>query len=292
MNFGIIGNLEKAELSNAVALLVARLDHSGMEYRLEKSLAALLEKQGVPTRNKKTGTQEQCAQDVDMLIALGGDGTMLAAARLVGSTGTPILGVNLGKLGFLAELATTELEEAVGEILNGQYIVEHRLVLQATVSGSPERVLYGLNDVVVDKSRSSRMINVDVYINDAFAVTYRGDGLIVSTPTGSTAYALSSGGPIVTPTSGVIGITPVSPHTLSGRPLIVPDTDAIRIVAKTHTDEVLISIDGQEEAVLKPPAEVNIRKAAHTINLVKRSGRSYFDVLRAKLLWGKDARSA
>jgi NAD+ kinase len=292
MKFGIIGNLDKLELSNAVALLVSRLDRSGMEYILEASLAALLDKDGVRFKLKKTGTQEQCYRDVDMLVAFGGDGTILAAARLVGAAGTPILGVNLGKLGFLAELAPEELQEAIGEILDKKYVVEKRLVLQATVSASPGKVLHGLNDIVVDKSRSSRLINVDVYINDVFAVTYRGDGLIISTPTGSTAYALSSGGPIVTPTSGVIGITPVSPHTLSGRPLIIPDTDTIRVVAQAHSDEILISVDGQEEAVLKPPAEVNIRKSPHTTNLVKRVSRSYFDVLRAKLLWGKDARGA
>jgi NAD+ kinase len=292
MKFGIIGNLDKPELSNAVALLVSRLDRSGMEYMLETSLAALLEKNGVRFKLKWTGTREHCHKDVDMLVAFGGDGTMLAAARLVGAAGTPILGVNLGKLGFLAELAPEELQEAIGEILDRKFVVEKRLVLQANVSGSPGKMLHGLNDVVVDKSRSSRMINVDVYINDVFAVTYRGDGLIISTPTGSTAYALSSGGPIVTPTSGVFGITPVSPHTLSGRPLIIPDTDTIRVVAQAHSDEILISVDGQEEAALKPPAEVKIRKATHTINLVKRSGRSYFDVLRAKLLWGKDARGA
>jgi NAD+ kinase len=290
MKFGIIGNLDKPELSKVVALLVSQLDRSGMEYTLETSLATLLEKNGVHFKLKKTGTREQCYKDVDMLVAFGGDGTMLAAARSVGAAGTPILGVNLGKLGFLAELAPEELQEAIGEVLAKKYVVEKRLVLQATVSASPGSVLHGLNDVVVDKSRSSRMINVDVYINDVFAVTYRGDGLIISTPTGSTAYALSSGGPIVTPTSGVIGITPVSPHTLSGRPLIIPDTDTIRVVAQTHSDEILISVDGQEEAVLKPPAEVNIRKASHTVNLVKRVSRSYFDVLRAKLLWGRDAR--
>jgi NAD+ kinase len=133
---------------------------------------------------------------------------------------------------------------------------------------------------------------VEVFINDVFAVNYRADGLIISTPTGSTAYALSSGGPIVVPTSGVIGITPISPHTLSGRPLIIPDSDAIRIVTKDPDLEVLVSVDGQEEALLNPPMEVRIKKATHSVNLVKRPTGSYYDVLRAKLLWGKDARGS
>jgi NAD+ kinase len=143
---------------------------------------------------------------------------------------------------------------------------------------------------VVDKSRSSRVIDVETHIDGAFAVTYRGDGLIISTPTGSTAYALSNGGPIVTPTSNVFGITPISPHTLSGRPLIVPDTSVIRIVAHGASDEILLAADGQEEAFLKPPAEIIVRKADYVVRLVQRTDRSYFDVLRAKLNWGRDVR--
>jgi NAD+ kinase len=145
--------------------------------------------------------------------------------------------------------------------------------------------------VVVDKSRSPRIIDLKTYIDDRFAVTYRGDGLIISTPTGSTAYALSSGGPIVIPTSNVIGITPIAPHTLSGRPLIVPETSRIRIVVPEHSGEVFLSADGREEAILKPRVEIQIQKAGHRVKLVKRTDRTYFDLLRAKLFWGQDARS-
>lgn len=290
MKFGIIGNLDKAELTKTVALLVRKLERS--EYMIEEEIVPLLSRGGLHVKPQHLASKEECVRDADMVIALGGDGTMLAAARLVGPLGIPILGINLGKLGFLAEVAPGELHEAIDEIIAGKFKIEKRLVLEATLSSLPGSVMYGLNDVVVDKSRSSRLIDVEVYINDAFAVNYRSDGLIISTPTGSTAYALSSGGPIVVPTSNVIGITPISPHTLSGRPLIIPDTDAIRIVTKDHNYEVLISIDGQEEAVLKPPVEVRIRRASHTINLVKRMSGSYYDVLRAKLLWGKDARGS
>jgi NAD+ kinase len=227
----------------------------------------------------------------DMLVAFGGDGTILAAARRVGSRGTPILGVNLGKLGFLAEVATEEVDQAIGDILAGKYLVEERLVLKATTPSVPGKTFYGVNDVVIDKSRSSRMIDLATTINGLVAVTYRADGVIISTPTGSTAYALSAGGPIVIPTSRVIGITPISPHTLSGRPLIVPDTSEIRILVNADEDEVLFSTDGQIEGFLKPPAEVVVRKAEYTVKLVKRADRSYFEVLRAKLFWGQDARS-
>jgi NAD+ kinase len=227
-----------------------------------------------------------------MLVALGGDGTILAAARAVGRRGTPILGVNLGKLGFLAELAPEEIEKAVGDILANKYIVEERLVIEAVSTAFPSRVIHAVNDIVLDKSRSSRVIDIETHIDGAFAVTYRGDGVIISTPTGSTAYALSNGGPIVTPGSDVIGITPISPHTLSGRPLIVPASSVIRIVAHAENEELLLAADGQEEAFLRPPAEVTVRKADYTVSLVKRTDRSYFDLLRAKLHWGRDARTS
>ncbi len=288
MKLGIIGNLEKAGLTKAVPVLVAALDQSGIEYVIEEEIVRLLDSKRF--KGNQTGKREACVHGVDMVFALGGDGTMLAAARLVGTLGTPILGINLGKLGFLAEVAPEEIQKAIAEIIAGKYRIEERLVLEATVSQRPGSVMFGLNDVVVDKSRSSRLIDVQVYINDAFAVNYRADGLIMSTPTGSTAYALSSGGPIVVPTSHVIGITPISPHTLSGRPLIIPDTDTIRISIKDQKDEVLISADGQEEAVLTPPVEVRIKRASHTINLVKRLDGTYYDVLRAKLMWGRDVR--
>lgn len=292
MRFGIIGNLDKQGLINAVEALIRKLDSAGVEYVIEDGFVPLL---GESLRKLKPGTlvsRDECVRTADTLVAFGGDGTMLAAARLVGAHGTPILGVNLGKLGFLAEVAPEDMLEAVDEVIAGRVIIEKRLVLEALVSQPASKVMFGLNDVVIDKSRSSRMIEVEVYINDAFAVNYRADGLIISTPTGSTAYALSSGGPIVVPTSNVIGITPISPHTLSGRPLIIPDTDTIRITTKAHMEEVLLSVDGQEEAILKPPVEVRIKRASHSVSLVKRMDGTYYDVLRAKLLWGKDARGA
>jgi NAD+ kinase len=287
MTFGIIGNLQKPGVRETVLHLVGLLDRSGTRYCLEDRLAALIGKE----YGNRSASMEECAERSDMLVAFGGDGTMLATARLVGSREKPIVGVNLGKLGFLAEISPDAIEEAIGEILAGRFVTEDRLVLQATTSARPGKVYHAVNDVVVDKSRSPRLIDVATFIDGTFAVTYRGDGLIISTPTGSTAYALSNGGPIVTPASNVIGITPISPHTLSGRPLVVPDSSTIRVTVQAPTEEVLFSTDGQVEELLKPPAELMIRKADYSLKLVKRLGISYFDVLRAKLLWGQDARS-
>ncbi len=291
MKLAIIGNVQKPGLRDTVGLLIAQLDAVGIDYVVDEMVFALPGGEGSGVSSSHARSFADCINEADMIIAFGGDGTILAAAREVGARGTPILGVNLGKLGFLAELRPEEMQEAIGALLKQQYVVEDRLVLEATLPSLPGKVFRALNDVVIDKSRMPRLIDLETHIDGAFAVSYRADGLIVSTPTGSTAYALSNGGPIVTPTSNVIGITPISPHTLSGRPLVVPDSSTIRVVVHSDSEEVLVSIDGQVNSFLRPPIEVTIRKASHSVRLVKRVDRSYFDVLRAKLFWGKDARS-
>jgi NAD+ kinase len=290
MKLAIIGNLDKPGLPDAVAGLLDRLDRTPDAFVIEEGVAALLEKTGTHVLPGHRRTLAGCVEEGDMLVAFGGDGTILSAARAVGERAIPILGVNLGKLGFLAELSPDELPAVTDDILAGRYIVQERLVLEARTAALPGAVIHAVNDIVVDKARSSRLIDVHTHIDGAFAVTYRGDGLIVSTPTGSTGYALSNNGPIVIPTCGVIGITPISPHTLNGRPILVPDVSRIRIVVETDCGEVLLSSDGQEEALVRPPLEVEIRKAAFPVRLVKRVDTTYFDVLRAKLFWGADAR--
>ncbi len=290
MRFGIIGNISKQGLPAVVKLLVETLRRYKADFVIDKDIVDLMNSKTMSLGDVDACSRERCVQGVDVLIAMGGDGTMLAAAREVGSNGTPILGVNLGKLGFLAEFAPEEVQSELENVLAGRYIIEERLLLEATTPSLPGNVMHAVNDVVVDKSRSARVIDIETYINGTFAVTYRGDGLIISTPTGSTAYALSNGGPIVIPTAAVIGITPIAPHTLSGRPLIIPDTDSIRVVVYATTNEVLLSTDGQEMGVLEPPLEIFVRKAEHTLRLIKRIDRSYYEVLRAKLLWGKDTR--
>ncbi len=291
MKLSIIGNLEKPGLQDAVAKLVRSLGEGNGDFVVDEQIGPLLRGAGVKLADHHLCSFDQCVKEGDLLVAFGGDGTILAAASAVGSRGIPILGVNLGKLGFLAELSPDELPAVTGDLLAGRFLVEERLVLEASSPALSGPSIYAVNDIVVYKSRSSRLIDVHTHINGAFAVTYRGDGLIVSTPTGSTGYALSNFGPIVIPTCNVFGITPISPHTLNGRPIIVPDTSQIRIVVESDSDEVLLSADGQEEALAKPPLEVVIGKAGYPVRLVKRVDRSYFDVLRAKLFWGADARS-
>jgi NAD+ kinase len=290
MTIGIVGNPDKPGLSAAVAALGSRLASLGVPFVIDRKLLPLLGQAVVGRWGKAARDLPACIDDSDLLIAFGGDGTMLGVAREIGARGTPLLGVNLGKLGFLAELNPEELESAIPEILAGKFPVEDRTVLEATTPAMPGARITAINDIVIDKSHSPRLIDLETYIDGAFAATYRGDGLIVSTPTGSTAYALSNGGPIVTPGSDVLGITPISPHTLGGRPLIIPEWSVIRIVAYSPSDEVMVSADGKVEVLAAPPLEITIRRAAHSVRLLRRPDQTYFDVLRAKLLWVQDAR--
>ncbi|MBP1655185.1 MAG: kinase [Bacteroidetes bacterium] len=290
MTIGIVGNPDKPGLSAAVAALASRLASLGVPFVIDRKLLPLLGQAVVGRWGEAARDLPACIDDSDLLIAFGGDGTMLGVAREIGARGTPLLGVNLGKLGFLAELNPDELEAAIPEILAGKFPVEDRTVLEATTPAMPGARIMAINDIVIDKSHSPRLIDLETYIDGAFAATYRGDGLIVSTPTGSTAYALSNGGPIVTPGSDVLGITPISPHTLGGRPLIIPEWSVIRIVAYSPSDEVMVSADGKVEVLAAPPLEITIRRAAHSVRLLRRPDQTYFDVLRAKLLWVQDAR--
>lgn len=289
MMFAVLGNLGKPRLAGAVRALAARFDRDRVPYLMEEHLAGALGKErggsGYPC-----ASAEECVAKADMAIAFGGDGTILATARTIAGRTTPILGVNLGKLGFLTEVATDELDATIDDVLAGRTTVEQRLMLDAETPSLPGRVFRAVNDVVIDNSGHPRLIDLATFIDGAFAVTYRADGLILSTPTGSTAYALSSGGPIVVPTSRVIGLTPIAPHTLSGRPLVVPESTEIQVEVR-NAEEVQFVVDGQTQGVLKPPVEFRVRKSEHTLHLVRRPGRSYFDVLRAKLFWGQDARA-
>jgi NAD+ kinase len=291
MKLAIVGNLGKKELPGAVSLFLQQLSRSNVEYIVENGVARALADHVPPSLLGRVSTEEECMRTADILVTFGGDGSILAAARLVGPIGTPILGINLGKLGFLAEVAPGEMAEAIKDLLENRYVIEERSVLHGESPKLKGQVLAAVNDIVVSKGRSSRIIELDVLVDGKSAVTYRGDGVILSTPTGSTAYALSNGGPIVVPGSTVFGLTPISPHSLNGRPLIIPDSSKVTIVAPSDNEEVLISSDGQEEAIVRTPLEIHIRKADYTLRLVKRTKRTYFDVLRAKLFWGSDQRS-
>jgi NAD+ kinase len=229
------------------------------------------------------------AEFVDLILVLGGDGTMIATARTIGDHDVPVLGVNYGGLGYLAEFRIEELYAALESILSGNYRLDRRVMLRVELQRGNEAVVSQrvLNDVVINKSALARIIEIEAYLNQQFVNSFRADGLIVSTPTGSTAYNLSAGGPVVFPSMNAIVITPICPFTLSNRPIVVPDDAAIELRLKTEQEDVALTLDGQVGFPLKVDDRVMIRKSLTTFNLVQPSNRNYFDVLRDKLRWGR-----
>jgi NAD+ kinase len=226
---------------------------------------------------------------VDFIVVLGGDGTMIGAARMVGEAETPVLGVNFGTLGYLAEFSVEDMIPALEAVLAGDYTLERRLMLAATVSRGGEQLMHDrvLNDVVISKSALARIVEIETWVDKQFVNCFRADGLIISTPTGSTAYNLSAGGPIIYPSMNAVVVTPICPHTLSNRPLVVPDDVDFELVLKTPREEVALTLDGQVGMPLEYEDLVTVRKSRTTFNMIQAHTRNYFDVLRNKLKWGR-----
>jgi len=220
-----------------------------------------------------------------MVLSFGGDGTLLATARKVGRHQTPILGVNLGGLGYLAEISLESLYPRVEELLSGAYRVEDRMVLSCSVVGSPQ-VYQALNDVVIDKAAFTRVVRIRTTIGGRYLNTYTGDGLIVATPTGSTAYSLSLGGPIVEPALNALIVNPLSPHTLADRPMIIGAEREIEAVIESGHSAMILSTDGQIERHLRVGDKILIRRADYVVKLVHFQDKFFYDVLREKLKWG------
>jgi NAD+ kinase len=232
---------------------------------------------------------ERLAASVDLILVLGGDGTMIAAARTMGDTEVPVLGVNYGGLGYLAEFRIEELYTALESILAGNYRLDQRVMLDVELQRGAQQVTHNrvLNDIVINKSALARIIEIEAYLNRQFVNSFRADGLIVSTPTGSTAYNLSAGGPVIFPSMNAVVITPICPFTLSNRPIVVPDDAVIELCLKTPQEEVALTLDGQVGFPLQVEDRVIIRKSQTTFNLVQPTNRNYFEVLRDKLRWGR-----
>ena len=232
---------------------------------------------------------DKLAGAVDLLLVLGGDGTMIATARMMGDLEVPVLGVNYGGLGYLAEFRIEELYEALEAILANEFRLDKRVMLAVELMRGDQQITRNrvLNDVVINKAALARIIEIEAYLNNQFVNAFRADGLIVSTPTGSTAYNLSAGGPVIFPSMNAVVITPICPFSLSNRPIVVPDDAVIELRLRTDNEDVALTLDGQVGFPLKVEDRVLIRKSKATFNLVQPMNRNYFDVLRDKLRWGR-----
>ena len=248
-----------------------------------------LERKGIEVEATEVdgGSGFHLAGEYDLAIALGGDGTLLSVARAVPAD-VPVLGVNMGTLGFLTEIARSELYPALVEILAGRFELEHRHLLDVTVANKDSESLgYRVfNDAVIAKSALSRIIELELKVDGRLVTSYRSDGLIISTPTGSTAYNLSAGGPLTHPLLPVTLLTPICPHTFSLRPLVVPASSVVEITLRTDEAQVFLTLDGQEGTSLDPGDSVRLTRAADDVGLVKISERTFYDSLRVKLHWG------
>jgi len=234
--------------------------------------------------------RSEIARQADMLLVLGGDGTILAATREAAPRGIPILPINLGGLGFLTSFTLEELYPAIEDVLAGRETVSERVLLcveRIHHNGQRLAVQSVLNEAVVHKGSLARMIELELHIDSAFVCRYRSDGLIVATPTGSTAYSLSAAGPIVHPAVEAILITPICPHTLSDRPVVVPDNSKIELRFSEHTSEVVLTLDGQIGVQLEKGDRVSITRAAQRLKLIHPANKTYFEILRSKLKWGE-----
>lgn len=232
-------------------------------------------------------TRAALAESCDLILVIGGDGTLLSVARECGRHRTPVLGVNLGSLGFLTEIPLDSMFQALEAVLEGRFSIEERIRMRVTVQDHDRRKLRHdiLNDVVVNKSALARMLSIDVSIDGTYVTTYRADGLILSTPTGSTAYSLSAGGPIIAPSVAGFLLSPICPHTLSNRPLVVPPRSTIEVSVRNSHEDVFVTIDGQVGFPLHRGERVRAKLAPVPVRLIQTEGKSYFEVLRQRLRW-------
>ena len=280
---GIVSKPRKEEISALVPQLVEWLRSRSLEVFCDKETAACIAPGGPEL------AREELPRKVDLLLVLGGDGTLLAAARLLDDHNVPILPVNLGGLGFLTSVTLEELYPILEQVLAGQHRISERMMLQAEVirGGRTVERHRALNDAVLNKAALARIIDFDLSIDGGFVCSYKADGLIISTPTGSTAYSLAAGGPILYPVLDAFVITPICPHTLTNRPLVIAETAKVEVDFRTSEEPVYLTVDGQVGVNLSPGDRIVVVKAKTKLQLVRPPAKTYFEVLRNKLKWGE-----
>jgi NAD+ kinase len=278
---GVVGHSNYAILRETLARLQAFAGREGVSLYFEEALREY-------TGDGEVLSPDRCAE-LDLLITLGGDGTLLRGARLVVTAGVPVLGINLGHLGFLTSAPRDEVESALSHWLAGEFSIDERLVLAVHAvheDGRAGRTHLALNDAVLHKTGAARVIRLSMRAMHDVVGSYSADGIILSTPTGSTAYSLSAGGPIVSPAVDCIIATPICPHTLGVRPLVLPADETVTIEVLSPTEELILTIDGQEHERLVPGQKVVARRAERPVRLVRFPGQTFFATLRRKLRWG------
>ena len=293
MKVAIYGQAYQDNAIDYVFELLDELQKVEAEIAIEKSFAQLLSKSRHTNTSLTFTDSEGLNSSFDMLVSFGGDGTILRATTFVRDTGIPIVGVNTGRLGFLSTFKKEDVRKVVQEFVQGAYtIVERSLVEVSKDSGIPEfnELNFAFNEVTVSRKDTTSMITVETYLNDEYLTSYWADGLIISTPTGSTGYSLSCGGPVIVPTAKSLVLTPIAPHNLNARPLVISDETEIRLKVSGREEHHLVSLDSRIASVANG-TELTIRKAPFTIKMIEYTSESFLKTLRNKLLWGEDKRN-
>ncbi len=283
-NIGIIGRLGSSQVLDTIRRLKKFLLDRQLHVILEDAIAEML-----PGHGLQTSTRRHLGEICDLVIVVGGDGSLLGAARALAGSGVPVLGINRGSLGFLTDIRPDELELKVAEVLKGDYLTESRFLLQAEVRRHGEAMGQGdaLNDIVLHPGKSTKMIEFELYIDGHFVCTQKADGLIIATPTGSTAYSLSAGGPIMHPKLDAIVIVPMCPHTLSSRPIVVDSNSELKVVVSPDLQIYpLVSCDGQNHFTCTPGDTITVGKKSQKLTLIHPLDHNYYEVCRTKLGWG------
>jgi len=275
-NVGIIANSSKENAAEYTRRLSEWLEKRNVTVYCEDEIALKIgAEQGI--------SRGELPSLVDMIVVFGGDGTLLRAARSVCEHDVPILGINLGSFGFMTVVNLNEMFSALELILSGEYKTSRRMMLDVSVDG---KKLSALNDVVINRGNLSRMVNLETFVDEQYLTTFKADGLIISTPTGSTAYSLSAGGPIVFPELSSMIINPICPHTLTNRPIMVPPEATVKVVLWTQEEGATVTLDGQDSFILTSGDRVTVCTSKHSVNLFESPHRDYLEVLRTKLGWG------
>ena len=289
MKLGIVPNTEKENIIKVVELLVNKLDSKKVTHFISDSFLETAKRSETLTQCHFVPNDEMFSES-DIIVSIGGDGTVLTTGFLARNSGAPILGINFGKLGFLAEYEIKNLDNLIDELLNGEYHIEERITLTGSTSQDEEEY-FAINDIVIDKGKWPKMIELELKVDDKYVSTFLADGIIISTPTGSTGYSLSTGGPIVAPEAKAITISPISPHTLTMRPLVLSSNQKVSIKATSQHESTQISCDGQRVSYHRSPSLMHISNSNIPLKLVRTHSTSYFDILRKKLFWGIDVRN-
>jgi NAD+ kinase len=290
MRIGIIANITKENVFEVVSSFTAKLKKEKIDYLLTKSIIENKGQLSLKADEDLVTEDDEIYEKSDVIISIGGDGTMLATAYKAHIYDKPVLGLNLGKLGFLVETDVAQMDSVIDILKKKKYTIEERMVLTGNCIGHQTDELIAVNDLVIEKGRWPKMIELSLWVDDEYVTTFSADGLIVATPTGSTGYSLSTGGPIVSPTAKAITLSPISPHSLTVRPIVLSSEQVIKLKAESPYKDVQVSCDGQRVYNFPPPLEIEIRKSDRSLKLIKTSLTTYFGTLRKKLLWGIDVR--